>query len=384
MKLKIGIFGGTFDPFTKAHLAIVKAAIDEGLVDEVHIIPTVVNYHRIGKDRWLSNDNRLEVIYKVINHLDGNYNYKDKIKVSEFEYNFAEDNAPYVVSKRRYIDTLCQFMYECNYSYNDLNDIEYYTIIGTDSYKNFKTWTDWEDILKLSKLIVVNGRDGEDIQLDIPKIDLRIDPNFLSISSTKIREQYKDKTVEQYLGDMLSNGVAESVQYETPIFDLVRKTVYGVDFRPVGINSKDWVSIVVEHNGKYIMVKQLRYGLMTEQTEFPCGMIECGELPIDAAIRELREETGITLLDKSQITYLGKYAANPAFMNNYMYYFYVNLDNAKFVQQKTEFDEHENLTSDFVDISEFESRIENCDPNCASVFMALAINLVRQLKYKGK
>jgi 8-oxo-dGTP pyrophosphatase MutT (NUDIX family) len=231
-------------------------------------------------------------------------------------------------------------------------------------------------------LIVVNGRDGEDIQLDIPKIDLKIDPKYLSISSTKIREQYKnkDRPIEQYLGDMLSNGVAESIQYTTPIFELVKKTVYGLDFRPVGINSKDWVSTVVEWNGKYKMVKQLRYGLMTEQTEFPCGMIENGERPIDAAIRELREETGIELCNESQIVYLGKYAANPAFMNNFMHYYYVNLDTAEFCQVETEFDEHEDLTSDFVDISEFESRIENCDPSCASVFMATGMHLVKSLK----
>ena len=97
-------------------------------------------------------------------------------------------------------------------------------------------------------------------------------------------------------------------------------------------------------------------------------------------IRELREETGIKILDESQIKYLGKYAANPAFMNNFMYYYYINLDTAEFCQVETEFDEHEDLTSDFVDISEFESRIENCDPGSASVFMATGMHLVKSMK----
>ena len=65
MTHKVGIFGGTFDPFTEAHLAIVKAAIDQKLVDEVHIIPTIVDYHRNGKDRWLSNYDRLDVLILV-------------------------------------------------------------------------------------------------------------------------------------------------------------------------------------------------------------------------------------------------------------------------------------------------------------------------------
>jgi nicotinate (nicotinamide) nucleotide adenylyltransferase len=382
MTYKIGIFGGTFDPFTEAHLAIVKAAIDQNIVDEVHIIPTIVDYHRYGKDRWLFNDVRLEVINKIIDHLKGNFIYKNRIFVNQNEYYFAKENAPYIINKRRYIDTLNQFIYDSNCYYNgldDYDDIEYYTIIGTDSYKNFKTWTDWEEILKLSKLIVVNGRDGEDIQLDIPKIDLRIDSKYLSISSTKIREQYKnkDRSVERYLGDMLSNGVAESVQYTTPIFELVKKTVYGLDFRPVGINSKDWVSIVVEYNGKFLLVKQLRYGLMKEQIEFPCGMIEPGEEPLVAAKRELQEETGIELLNDSQIKYYGKYAANPAFMNNYMHYYYVNLDTAQFVQGDTNFDEHEKIEKTWMNKEEFINKARNCDSDCTSVFMALAINMMK-------
>ena len=79
MAFKIGIFGGTFDPFTEAHLAIVKAAIDEELVDEVHIIPTIVDYYRNGKERWLPNYKRLYVIGKIIDHLKGDYTYQDNI-----------------------------------------------------------------------------------------------------------------------------------------------------------------------------------------------------------------------------------------------------------------------------------------------------------------
>ena len=377
MTYKIGIFGGTFDPFTEAHLAIVKAAIDQKLVDEVHIIPTIVDYHRNGKDRWLSNYDRLDVIRKIIDHLKGNYIYGNRFFINQNEYCFARDNAPYIINKRRYIDTLNQFIYDCNSHYTDFDNVEYYTIIGTDSYKNFKTWTDWKEILRLSKLIVVNGRDGEDIQLDIPKIDLRIDPKYLSISSTKIREQYKnkDRSIEHYLADTLSNGIVESVQYTTPIFNLVKKTVFGLDFRPVGINSKDWVSIVVEHNGKFLLVKQLRYGLMKEQIEFPCGMIEKGEEPLVAAKRELQEETGIELLNDSQIKYFGKYAANPAFMNNYMHYYYVNLDTTEFVQGDTNFDEHEKIERLWMDKNEFINKVKNCDSECSSVFMALAVQL---------
>lgn len=77
-------------------------------------------------------------------------------------------------------------------------------------------------------------------------------------------------------------------------------------------------------------VKQLRFGTMKEYVEFPCGVVEHDEDPHDAAIRELAEETGIKVIDKSDMTYLGKLAANPGFMTNYMHYWAVNLDNVAY------------------------------------------------------
>ena len=69
-KMKIGIFGGTFDPFTEAHMEIVKSALN--IVDEVHIIPSVVDYYREDKECWLSHANRANVIEKFINHFKNN------------------------------------------------------------------------------------------------------------------------------------------------------------------------------------------------------------------------------------------------------------------------------------------------------------------------
>jgi ADP-ribose pyrophosphatase len=60
---------------------------------------------------------------------------------------------------------------------------------------------------------------------------------------------------------------------------------------------------VVEHNGGVViacqpepglvvLVKQYRYPLNRELIELPAGRLEKGEIPLDAAKRELKEETG--------------------------------------------------------------------------------------------
>ena len=56
-----------------------------------------------------------------------------------------------------------------------------------------------------------------------------------------------------------------------------------------------WVNVIaLTEDGKFVMVRQYRHGLGTISTELCAGVVEEGEIPIDAAKRELSEETGYT------------------------------------------------------------------------------------------
>lgn len=159
----------------------------------------------------------------------------------------------------------------------------------------------------------------------------------------------------------------------TPIFDLVEKQDNGtIGFNPVGINAPDWITMIVEKDGKFLMTKQLRYGLMHECEEFCAGQVEKGEAPIVTAARELKEETGYDIASIG-ITSLGNFAANPAFMNNHMHYFYVNLDNVPYEITGTSFDEHEKIVSYWKDKNEV---IADCMKNHDSVFMPAGLFLM--------
>lgn len=98
---KIGIFGGTFDPFTPAHLNIVEQVLEKNLVDTLLIVPTIVTYHRNTKDNWLSHRQRLDVIRAVISD-----NIYDRVFVDSREYDFSDSHSRYTCSDRRYIHTL--------------------------------------------------------------------------------------------------------------------------------------------------------------------------------------------------------------------------------------------------------------------------------------
>lgn len=55
----------------------------------------------------------------------------------------------------------------------------------------------------------------------------------------------------------------------------------------------DWVNIIaITKDGQIVMERQYRHALGKTCFELPCGVIEAGETPLEAARRELQEETG--------------------------------------------------------------------------------------------
>jgi ADP-ribose pyrophosphatase len=128
---------------------------------------------------------------------------------------------------------------------------------------------------------------------------------------------------------------------------------------PVLVNALDWVTIIVYDDNKFLIEKQFRYGTNCEVDEFPCGIVENGEEPLDAAIRELEEGIGIRILNKAEVKYLGSVNPNAAFMTNTMHYFYVNLDWVRFVHVEKKLDEYEQIESYWMNIWDFKNMILN-------------------------
>jgi 8-oxo-dGTP pyrophosphatase MutT (NUDIX family) len=73
----------------------------------------------------------------------------------------------------------------------------------------------------------------------------------------------------------------------------------------------DWVLILARTaEGKWVMTEQYRHGTGKIALEFPAGIIDKGETPEQAALRELQEEVAFRgTADK--VTYLGAYPVNP-------------------------------------------------------------------------
>jgi 8-oxo-dGTP pyrophosphatase MutT (NUDIX family) len=80
------------------------------------------------------------------------------------------------------------------------------------------------------------------------------------------------------------------------------------------IDAPDWVNVVpVTAGGEVVCVRQYRPGTDEVTLEIPGGMIDAGERPVEAARRELLEETGCTA---DPLVSLGVVDPNPAIQSN--------------------------------------------------------------------
>jgi ADP-ribose pyrophosphatase len=108
------------------------------------------------------------------------------------------------------------------------------------------------------------------------------------------------------------------IRFKTRVFD-----VRGVRYRHAGrdsareffvIDAPDWVNVVaVTPDDHLVLVRQFRFGIDGFSLELPGGVMEHGEDPVTAGLRELREETGFAGRDARL---LGSVHPNPAIQSN--------------------------------------------------------------------
>ncbi len=108
------------------------------------------------------------------------------------------------------------------------------------------------------------------------------------------------------------------VLLETPIFtlreDIAEHPVTGHTAPYFVLENPDWVNVVaLTDEGEMILVEQWRHGVRRVELEIPAGLVDPGEGPLDAAARELREETGYVA---EHLSVLGSVNPNAAYQQN--------------------------------------------------------------------
>jgi ADP-ribose pyrophosphatase len=105
------------------------------------------------------------------------------------------------------------------------------------------------------------------------------------------------------------------------VYTVLRRSPRGGTGSFVLVDAPEWVTIIPitdDEEPCFLMARQYRHGSSSVTLEFPAGAVNAGEAPLDAAKRELLEETGCSAVE---MEHLGAVNPNPAFMTNTVHTF---------------------------------------------------------------
>jgi ADP-ribose pyrophosphatase len=130
--------------------------------------------------------------------------------------------------------------------------------------------------------------------------------------------------------------------------------------------SNDWCNVVaLTPDDEVVLIWQYRFGTEALSLEIPGGVIDTGEAPEHAAVRELREETGY---EAERLEPLLEVEPNPAIQNNRQYTF---LARGARPTAKTAFDAMEQIETVLLPASRIEELVESGQVTHSLVRLAL-------------
>ncbi|CCO22079.1 nicotinate-nucleotide adenylyltransferase [Maridesulfovibrio hydrothermalis] len=206
--MKIGLFGGSFNPVHSTHIDVAKAVMNRLGLDMVLLVPAGNPYHK-GLEQMLSAEMRYELTLEAVRDEEG-------LEASDID--MLAEGPTYTVrtlteAARRYPDAQLFFM------------------MGQDAFESFDKWKDWQKIPQLANIVAVSraGSDHGEMAERLKKIFQRVeatgenvwkieggksvyiigDFDFV-ISSTLVREAWeKGEDISKYVPQAVADYIVK-------------------------------------------------------------------------------------------------------------------------------------------------------------------------------
>lgn len=183
---RIGVFGGTFDPPHVGHLVSAVNVRHELDLDLVLLMVNAVPWQKVGTRPISPANARLAMVRAAVAGVPGLVAGDHEIRAGGPSYT---------------ADTLATLG-------SEYPGAELFTIVGDDAAAGLRTWDRWEDVVTLSRVVVVD-RPGRHDRLD-PAIEwIRVEVPRLDVSSTDLRARCVDGRPLDYL---VTEGVLDVIE----------------------------------------------------------------------------------------------------------------------------------------------------------------------------
>lgn len=242
--MKIGIYGGSFNPPHLGHLAAAESAAKYLQLDKLILIPAGIPPHKA-----LSADEPGKAHRLAMTRLMGEQAALDtgvEVEISAME--IEREGKSYSVDTVREV-------------HEQYPDAELWLLMGTDMFLSFQNWYKPEEILRYAGLCAFGRteKDGEELfapqraflgeKFPGSRIVTMMLPNLVDVSSTELRERIPRGETEGLLAPAVLGYILREHLYGTNL-DLKRLTLE--ELRPIALS--------------YLKAKRIPHVLGTEQT----------------------------------------------------------------------------------------------------------------------
>jgi nicotinate-nucleotide adenylyltransferase len=181
--VRLGIFGGSFDPPHVGHLLVVADAFDALRLERLIFVPAGVQPLKVGQTTASPKD-RLEMVRRLVG---------DDARFAVDPIETERDGLSYSV------DTLAAFA-------ERHPEAERFFLVGMDVLASFSQWREPDRVLRLATLAVMQrvGDTGP-----VPASAIRVETRRVDVSSTEIRERVRaGRTIRGFVPEAVAGYIA--------------------------------------------------------------------------------------------------------------------------------------------------------------------------------
>ena len=190
--MRIGLFGGSFNPIHNAHIALASTIRKEARLDEVWFMVSPQNPLKQAQD-LLDENERYEMVKLALE------SQAKVLKASNYEFHLERPSYTWKTLRALKLD---------------FPQLEFSLIIGGDNWVAFPRWAHNEEILANHHIYIYPREDSEIDEATLPKNVHLIHTPKINITSTMLREMIKDgKDISLFVPKAVAKAITDNNYY---------------------------------------------------------------------------------------------------------------------------------------------------------------------------
>ena len=190
--MRVGLFGGSFNPIHNAHIALASTICEQARLDEVWFMVSPQNPLKQAQD-LLDENERYEMVKLALD------SQEKVLKASNYEFHLERPSYTW-----KTLRALKQ----------DFPQHEFSLIIGGDNWVRFPRWAHSEEILANHHIYIYPREDSEIDEATLPKNVHLIHTPKINITSTMLREMVRNgKDISAFVPEKVAKAIADNNLY---------------------------------------------------------------------------------------------------------------------------------------------------------------------------